>query len=218
MKKFSTPMYPEQNVVQSEEISLAELLNKIVSAKWYVLLGYTLVLSLVALYTNRQAPVYEASSLILINNESSSPPLADLIGMQMGGNRNVSNEIEIIKSRTIALRVADALMDWQTVPGSSQTLSVLSSSENSSPLSKLDVAQRLQSQFMSVRPVNPDVDLIEIKVVSTIPREAALIADMFADEFYSYNQARSRRRASAGREFLEEQAQRFDTLLVSAES
>jgi hypothetical protein len=68
------------------------------------------------------------------------------------------------------------------------------------------VAQRLLKTFITVRPVNPDVDLIEIRSKSTVPREAALVADMYADEFFNYNRTQSRRRAAAGVDFLEDQA------------
>ncbi len=48
--------------------------------------------------------------------------------------------------------------------------------------------------------------------------EAALIADMYADEFRQYNISSSRRRVAAGVSFLEDQASQFDSVLVSAES
>lgn len=200
-----------------DEISLADLFNKLIGNKWYVLAGYALVLSLVATYTYLQDPVYEASSLILINSESTTPQLGELMGLQMA-NKNVANEIEIIKSRTIALRVADALMDWQTVPGTNERLSALNAEPGEPIPTQLDVAQRLLKDYIVVRPVNPDVDLIEIRSKSTVPREAALVADMYADEFYNYNRTQSRRRAAAGVDFLEDQAQRFDSVLTTAES
>lgn len=201
----------------NDEISIAPLFNRLIGNKWYVLAGYALVLSVVAAYTYLQDPVYEASSLILINNESTTPQLGELMGLQMA-NKNVANEIEIIKSRTIALRVADALMDWQTVPGTNERLSALSAAPGDPSPTQLDVAQRLLEDYIVVRPVNPDVDLIEIRSKSTVPREAALVADMYADEFYNYNRTQSRRRVAAGVDFLEDQAQRFDSVLTSAES
>jgi len=112
------------------------------------------VLSAVTAYTLRQDPVYEASSLILINNQSSTPQLGDILGLQMG-NRNVANEIAIIRSRTIALRVADALIDGQTVPGTNTRLSVLRVQPGKSSLTQLDVAQRLLDSYITVRPGNP---------------------------------------------------------------
>lgn len=121
-----TEFDPRNQQGYQDEISLADLFIKLFGNKWYVLGGYFLVLSAVTAYTYVKEPVYEASSLILINNESTTPQLGDLMGLQMT-NKNVANEIEIIKSRTIALRVADALMDWQTVPGTDEQLSALRS-------------------------------------------------------------------------------------------
>lgn len=45
-------MQPQaRNVFRDEEISIAELFQKLMSHKWYVLVGYAVVLAGVAFYT-----------------------------------------------------------------------------------------------------------------------------------------------------------------------
>ena len=60
---------------QDDDISLADLFKTLISRKWYVLIGYTVVLAAVSIYTYKQDPVYEASSLIVINNVISTTQL-----------------------------------------------------------------------------------------------------------------------------------------------
>ncbi len=124
------------------EISFGELFSIVVSKKWYLLLSFFLVLSASTVYTSVSTPQYEASSLLLITSESSSPQLGQLLGLETA-NRKVANEIEIIKSRAIALRVADALLDWQTIPGTQIRLSILKSNPDQPVLTQADVADRL---------------------------------------------------------------------------
>jgi len=76
--------------------------------------------------------------------------------------------------------VADALLDWQNFPGKESQLSTMNVDVDDPSLSQLEVANRLLVGFVSVNQVNPIVDLIEITATSHLPREAALIADIYA--------------------------------------
>jgi tyrosine-protein kinase Etk/Wzc len=201
-----------------EDVTISDIFYKLLVGKWYLLIGYAVVLAFFSFSTYRQAPVYQASSMILINDETGTPQLGELLGIQTT-NRNVSNEVEILKSRTIAMRVADALLRWQDIPGSASSLTVLGDSEPGKPAStQHEISSRLKGGYVSMKPLSREVDLIEITAQSTVPREAALIADMYADEYQAYNKQQRRRRVSAGVEFLQNQVARFDTLLVDAES
>src|SRR5690606_3940308 len=83
--------------------------------------------------------------------------------------------------------------------------------------SETEVVQRLRENYVSVRPVSRDVDLIEIVATSTEPAEAAYIANLFAEEYAGYNRDLSRARMRASREFLSDVTERFQTDLEGAE-
>src|SRR5690606_16335384 len=70
---------------------------------------------------------------------------------------------------------------------------------------------------INVRPVGRDVDLIDVVTTSTIPAEAAVIANLYAVEYLDYNQTASRARARASREFLDDVTARFQGDLQRAE-
>jgi len=209
---------PLQGIQTQDEISFYELFEILLKHKWIVLFFYTLVLSSVALYTHQADPVYQASSLVFISPKQSGQELGALLGFS-STNRNISNEIEIIKSRTISLSVAGMLQEFDDAPGLKVDLSILEQEENGPPVTQSAIAGRLRNGvYMTVEPVNPEVDMIVIRSRSTYPREAALISELYAEAYTNYNLNQSRKRISAGREFLQEQTARFDTLLAESES
>src|SRR5690625_1554208 len=171
---------------------------------------------LVAAYTFVQAPKYESTGTLYVTNQNSSPQLGQLLGLETG-SRNIANEIEILKSRLIAQRVAGRLYDMRYVPGTQDPLTVLRPTADDEPPEMRDVVHRLRNQYLSVRPVSRDVDMIQVTVTSTVPEEAALIANLYASEYVDYNQVSSRSRMRASREFLGEQTERLDSMLTAAE-
>src|SRR5690606_25569236 len=146
-----------------------------------------------------------------------TPQLSEMLGLAVT-NRNVANEVEILKSRTIAGAVARRLMTEGVVPGTGEPLTVLEKRKGyDEDPSETEVVQRLRENYVSVRPVSRDVDLIEIVATSTEPAEAAYIANLFAEEYAGYNRDLSRARVRASREFLSDVTERFQTDLEGAE-
>lgn len=199
-----------------DEISLREIVEILLKNKWIVLGSFGAVLMLVAAYTFVQAPKYESTGTLYVTNQNSSPQLGQLLGLETG-SRNIANEIEILKSRLIAQRVAGRLYDMRYVPGTQDPLTVLRPTADDEPPEMRDVVHRLRNQYLSVRPVSRDVDMIQVTVTSTVPEEAALIANLYASEYVDYNQVSSRSRMRASREFLGEQTERLDSMLTAAE-
>ena len=201
--------------IEDDEISLQEILDVLRKSKWLILGCFLGVLALAALYVFLKTPQYRATTSILVDEQQSTPQLGELMGLS-GAQNNIANEVEILKSRTIALGVADRLLDEQNVPGTSERLSVLEPPEEEE-LTRLDVMHRLREAYVTIQPVGREVDLIDIAVASSQPREATLVANLYADEFVAYNRASSRRRVSASREFLSDMTDRFRQELEGAE-
>lgn len=198
-----------------DEISLQEILSVLSAQRWLILASFLAVLALAAVYTFLQDPTYQANSLLYVNKQQSAPQVGALMGLE-GSRTEVANEIEILRSRTIALSVADRLMDQQVVPGTSERLSVLEPPEDER-LTRFDIMHRLRETYVSVQPVSREVDLIDVIASSTQPQEAVLLADLYADEYVSYNRASSRRRMAASSEFLNDIAGRYREELALAE-
>ncbi len=199
-----------------DEITLREVLEVVRSQRWVILGCFLAVLLLAAAYTFLREPVYQADSVLYVNQESSTPQLGAMFGLEAARN-GIANEIEILQSRTIALRVADALLRQETVPGADERLSVLTAAEGEDPLTRYDVMRRLREGRISVEPVSMETDLIRLTAISTQPREARLIANLYGTEFTAYNRAQSRRRIAASRTFLGDMTERFRQRLEGAE-
>jgi uncharacterized protein involved in exopolysaccharide biosynthesis len=206
--------HPAQPSEGGEEVSLQDVLGVLFKTKWLILACFALLLALTAVYTLIKAPEYEASSSILINNQSSTPQLGEMLGLQQ--KANVVNEVEILKSRTIAGRVAAELMDQQYAPGTHKKLSILKTAPDT-VLTERMVAERLPGR-VQISSLASEADLVNIEAVSTMPKEAALIADLYASEYAEYDRAISSRRARTSREFLEGAVSNFETNLRRQES
>ncbi len=203
--------------VEEDEITLQEIVDVLLKWKGTILGTFGAVLILAAAYTFLQAPTYEASSLLYVNKGQSAPQLGQLLGLQ-GAASEVANEVEILQSRTIALGVARNLMDRRYLPGTDTLLSILEHEENAEePFTRFDVMSRLRNGYVEIQPVGPEVDLINIFSYSVYPEEAALIADLYAQEYVAYNRAMSRERIAASREYLDDMVETFRTRLQYAE-
>lgn len=206
---------PQEDFV-ADEISLREILEVLLKGKWIIISCFAAVLIVVAAYTFLQAPQYEASGTLYVNNQSSGQQLGLMLGIE-SGSRNIANEIEILKSRSIAQRVARRLQDIEVVPATTAPLTVLRPLNDEREPQLGDIVHRLRTNYLNVKPVSRDVDMIQLNVTSTDPEEAALIANLYKSEYVDYNQVSSRARMRASREFLGEQTERLDSMLTVAE-
>ena len=195
--------------VEEDEISLQEIIDVLLQGKWVILGCFLAVFLAAAAYTFIRAPEYEASSLLFINSQQSAPHLSEMLGIQPE-NRNIANEVEILRSRRIARRVAQNVMDQKYVPGTDTLLSILKLPEEQGDITERDVMSRLRGgEYAQVSPVGREVDFIQVTGSSTIPREAALIANLYAEEYVEYNRTSSRSRMAASRKFLDSAIVRF---------
>ncbi len=209
--------YPSQSDAESDEISFHEILEVLFKNKWIILACFVVVLAAVALYTLQMDPEYEAMSTVYVQTQQSNDQLSDLLGLNQLTRRNVMNEIEIVKSRKIATRVAEQLIDIEKVPGTDQTLSMLGDGRVGSEAYTLEVAQELQEDI-HVQPVSRGVDVIEIIATSTVPEEASLISTLWAMEYVEYNRTSSRARMTASKDFLRGITEQFNTQLRETEA
>jgi capsular exopolysaccharide synthesis family protein len=198
------------------EVSLREIVDILRQGRWIIFGCFLLVTALTAAYTFSVAPEYEASSLVYVNVGQSGPQLGQLLGLETG-NRNIANEIEILRSRAISMQVADRLLQERRLPEAEEDFVVLVPA-NGQPLNRLDVAERLRKDHLQAKPVGRDVDLINIVVTSTQPGEAAYIANLYAGLYVEYNRTASRSRMTASREFLDDATSRFYSELQQAEA
>ena len=185
--------------------ALHELLEIIRTGKWYILSVFTLVFSAVVLYTFTTDSVYEASTLMMLDTNASESQDKLELEFTKGtsfDNSSLANQTLILQQSTeIARRTAERLLEIKTLPGSGQPLAVLGMSPSIDHL-----AQLLQEDFLSVRPANNDgsADAILITATSNSAEEAAIIAQVYAEEYVNETVDMSKERLTQQRIFLEE--------------
>ena len=95
--------------VENPPITLKELINKLIRAKWWITISSIIVLSgtLYTLYST--PPLYQSTASVIIEQSNRAQAI-----FNFGNNNNfkISNEIAVIKSRIIAEDVVKAL--WNT--------------------------------------------------------------------------------------------------------
>ncbi|MEM1145759.1 MAG: polysaccharide biosynthesis tyrosine autokinase [Pseudomonadota bacterium] len=178
--------------------------------KWYILGALLLVALPVAIYSLMLPNQYRAYSLLRVEpKEGSSIEELFSSSMSLGFGRNpdrfLSNEMLVLRqSLLLGERSAARLMEYEHVPGSEAELTILTD-EYGEMLPERIVALRLQGLYIAVGPEGRDVDAIRISATSTVPQEAALIANVYAEEYIKRSRETSRASVTASRAFLEDQ-------------
>src|SRR5690625_1409700 len=94
--------------VTGDEIDLRQLWIIIRRGRWTILGILAVVLGLTSFYTLWTPPVYEATTMVRIDEAQASAPVLDIFG-SLGGGSEVETEMEILKTRVLAESVIDSL-------------------------------------------------------------------------------------------------------------
>ncbi|MEF8940962.1 MAG: polysaccharide biosynthesis tyrosine autokinase [Salinivenus sp.] len=200
---------------------LHDLIETLWSGKWIILGVLVLVVGAAAIYTYSLPTTYRTSSLLLVDRNSQSSVLS---GLGQGRSspfprqdQTLQNELLILRqSRTIANRVAERLQEMGTHPDTGAPLQILRGPEGQSR-STAAVASVVQG-IISAQPSGEQTDALYISATSNHAYEASLVANLYAEEYISRTQERSRESLQASREFLEQQAQTLRKDLEAADT
>lgn len=203
-----------------QDPAFQEYVQILLRGKWIVISVFALVMGGTAYLTFTTKPVYESSATVLVDTkgQQSSMPLFDVNGM--GTIKNIKNEIEILKSRVLAEAVAQKLLALRFIDSDKKEriLLIQAGDERSASDSLASVTQivRRLGSAVSFDPVR-DSDILKITASSTNPREAALLANTYAQAYYNRNLLASRTRSRAVSEFLDQQMQSRQQTLSASE-
>jgi capsular exopolysaccharide synthesis family protein len=215
MKRYENQHQPaDPSAEGGSAISLADIAEILLKGRWFIVGSLGVMLALTAWFTFTEDPVYRSASVVYITTENMS-------GRQFVSadvySRKMANEFEIIMSSTMAERVANKIwQDTSAVPATSGA-GYLRSQENGSVL-PTETLQYLLRGMISVSAVSQGVDMFRLTAHSTSPREAAYVANKYAEAYQEYNLESSRARLTASREFLDDATREFQAELYSAES
>ena len=189
------------------ELSLRDYIE--ILDRWkYVIIGITLTVFIgAALYTYLGEFIYEATAIVQVNSKSTNEMMNALdLSSLSGSTRNLMKEIGILKSRVIA---EDVLADLKKKPvatlGSYDTLEILMPADDEITFGPYANNETILGRLEGTMQFDPDKasDVIFVSALSTNPKEAAIIANAYADEYYQNNLNNSRKQFRSTREFLE---------------
>lgn len=164
--------------------------------------------------------IYTASGSIKVSIPKSNPLTGPLFEQfqEFGSDRYIANEIEVLKSRTIAEFAAKALVDTFNSSQNHNLFYILLKDPErpDSGLKKFEsIVKALQNNIDIEQ--KRGLDIIVFKADSPSPYEASLIVNTFIQAYYKYNLKISRERYTLAREFLEDQRSDKSTKLKEAE-
>lgn len=169
-----------QSAVDGQEIDLRGLLARIWGGKVLVAAVTSLAILAGALFAFGQWPIYEANSLVQLEEKSARLAIPESMSDLMQSDPRTETEIQIIRSRMVLGRaVADINRDWAAAPRLAPVIGVLMARYDL-PLPDLDFLAAYARPGTDIR-----LDLIEVppewlgeNIVLTLRERAAFEAEL----------------------------------------
>ncbi len=198
------------NSSEKEQSPVHAFLDIIFRRGWYILICVLAVLAPVMYYNSTAPRIYQATTTIIY--EDPHPPLSTTQqNFRYPVNEPLLNQIQEIKSRSVALEVVDALPDW--------VKSQIPMPKNPSP--NFDKNAYYAAIIKSNIDANPvaESDVIQMTVqASNDPYMAMTVANTLCDVLEQRNLRIRREGVSDMRVFIEEQLQSYKKQLNRTES
>jgi capsular exopolysaccharide synthesis family protein len=203
----------------SGERPYEELITTLLRGRWIILLTFIVVFSGTALYTFLSKPVYEATSMVLVeeNRRNGGLPFLDITGA--AATTKITNELETLRARSTAEAVAKVLLAKTYLDAEKTRFIPIIRADGGrvddvkDSLSAVTLRLLKRVDFTPVK----ESDIIRVTVRSTDPMEAAFIANMYTEVYADRNMSASRVKSHAVREFLQSQMQSKQVSLDSTE-
>ncbi len=214
-----TSLYQQLQVAlkesQPQEIDTAGYLRAFLKGKWIILTVFvsSLLISIFVAYS--QPDIYESTTTLILRNPSSTASVIVSFSTEKE-DQDRSNEVQILKSRTLSEEVAYALV--QAVYGSSSTrldtLEIIK--DENGGLAPIDViAARVRSGVNVKLPKGST--FMEVSFRAKNPYEAALISRTIVKVYEERKKKSASKAATALRVFLQEQLEQKRRKLQESE-
>ncbi|MCC6395845.1 MAG: polysaccharide biosynthesis tyrosine autokinase [Bacteroidetes bacterium] len=203
------------------ERGIQEYFAMMIRGKWIIGVTFLAVLIATILFTKLTPPTYHATAKVLLSAGEGRGALF-LDAVRTDGVKNViQNELEILNSRALMDSAGAALLRMKYLDdakGELMPLVLPSPDDPTKPeFAPLPLVSGRIAGSVEFDPVR-DSDIITITAKSQNPREAALLANTFAEAYRDRNIYMSRAKSRSFREFLEAQAREKRKALEETEN
>lgn len=226
-----------------QEVDLKDYIRVIRLGMKWIVASTVIVFTATLYYTFTVEPEYKATTTLLIKNQPTTATVLDFGGIQQ--QARIANEIELIKSRTVAENVVQRLWNSEhrnnlSLFGSRVyqprgqrprrfvreviSLGLYDPAEDAPKFYDYPyadtVGQRFAKRVQSRLEVNNqrETNILEVTVVSPFPEETALIVNTVADVYRDLDQEWSADEAYSLQRFLQEQVAAKQAELEQAEN
>ena len=193
---------------------LEQALDILYRRKVIILCCFLTAVLAAAAYAFTRQPVYEATSYVIVDlasesrGQNRSTMSVDSDNLFAKSNRTISDELLLLQvSSPLPVRVARRLEEVE------DTLRVKQSASGV-PLQPDQIAARVGGAI-SLAPAGGKV--VRVKATSQVPKEAALLANLYAEEYEALTQEASRADYSSSWEFLTAQEEKWSSELREVE-
>jgi succinoglycan biosynthesis transport protein ExoP len=150
--------------------------------RWFIIVSVTATFFTgVAFWTAAQTPQYQSETLILLDNKTSVPVVPLMAPEEMASTKDLSTEIQILKSQSLVAKAINHAQDLQT------------------ELSVGDVSRNL-----SIRQAG-QADVLIVSYTDPKPERAKKILETLGKTYVEYSLERQRSQATNAIQFIEEQ-------------
>jgi len=209
------------NENEQRPIQLKDYIILFYQNKWTVI-GIFLVSFLVALfYALNARDVYTSEGSIKISIPKSNPLTGPLFEQfqEFGSDRYIANELEVLKSRTLAEIAAKSIIDTLNKNKNYSDFFILLQDPKHPENGLLDYNELVKKLQKSIDiKQKRGLDIFILKADSPSPYEAALMVNSYINAYYEYNLKVNRTRYTLAREFLENQRAEKAKQLKEAEN
>lgn len=201
---------------------LAAIYGALFRNRWWMLAILTVTLLVGIGLTLLTTPVYRAIASVQINQDSEKvlgTENSSDVGSLMDAERFLQTQLDILRSRTLAIAVADAGRFFNN----ESFLEAMGAEPVTNPAPQQTLIEARREQVIKILRDNLTLELpIDSRVVqigfdSSDPRLAASVANNFADSFIRNNLQRRFNSSSYSRDFLREQLQAAQLKLARSE-
>jgi capsular exopolysaccharide synthesis family protein len=198
---------------EEKQINLSDYLRVIFRRRWLIALVFLGFVGSAAAFSFLTRTIYQASTTIMVEKEGGMDDYIFTGTAMMRSDSKIRNQVEIIKSRSLAQAVVHELL---SVPQGKAFQEAFAATKRTSP-SEDRLIKVVQSN-LSVNPIR-DTDIIEVKMTAPDPKMAALLANTVAQEYHKKSLQISRGEISEVRKFLQNQLDIVkDSLLLAEEA
>ena len=220
--------------LHERQVSFNDYLRIFYRGRWVIVTTFLLVMGLTVYMTFTATPEYEAAAKLLIEDKGGMEQSLFDISSLMKKETMVNNQVEILRSRTLAEIVIRRLQDSEIAsritllyPPDQQDTGLVAdisrwasnllsfSSDSSDQFTIDDMIIELRDRLI-ITPIR-DTDMIEIRVTGPTAEEAAFITNTLAQAYSEKNRLESQEEVRQVKNFLDEQLRIVKQQLTESE-